>query len=373
MLELLVNGTEVCEMVTLSSETPLSQIEEFGLQFLGSGVSREVYKLSESHVLKVQTDAWGVHETANANEVALWQALTEEERDAGTFARVYLWADDYSWVISELIPHIGRDNRTAADRELYKRFGVGDLHGGNYGTREDGSWAIIDYGVSGERGSRQGRATGSNRCSCGLCGGCGMTKSTVHRTCAECGEHSNYCGAISCGHCGDCNCEWCAPEGCMCESWEGCNRRTCEDCDERNANRRKLARDSRLPTFVRNRLAVGGWADDAETMISLPHANYDVCRAHANERRGIVATVTDTAQIEMAFSNRYDIGLRIETVWQDGKMVTLPFYYVRDRFNEAKNHRTLEGWQVRNNANFKCGAEGFALVRHLVNVRNGNA
>lgn len=319
MLEILISTDEVCEMVKISPTDTAKHLMSYGLDILGSGVSRDVYALSDRLVLKVRNDncPYEMHSEANRNEVALWEDLSEEEREQGTFAKIYAWSEDYEWLIMERISEIGHGwhDRTEEDRDLMSRYGVGDMHDENYGARHDGTFAVIDYALNTE---------------------------------ALDGDF---------GHCScfNCTCQRCWPDGCECETFDGCHYRShkCEVCSGYRRSAYRLANDSRLPTIARNKArdVANGLADNYactradvvwEGCTTAEEAM--VCRECADKLR-FVGPDLDMAQGILEFPNRYAVGFetkRIRTLgayvvrngkrtWCDGRMVTVIAWFVRDR------------------------------------------
>lgn len=314
MIELLISTGEVCEMVTISpSDTAHRLMSTYRPNALGSGVSRDVYKLSDSLVLKVANgcEGFGIHDNANANEIALWESLSESERDSGTFARIFAYAEDSEWIISELIPYIGEgwSNQSADNRELIRKYEVSDLHADNYGMREDGSFAILDYGANSE-----GSEGSFVQCSC----------------CA-------------------CSCRKCNPEGCECEPFEGCHYHAyrCAVCSAAADAADVLAHCGDLPTVARNKArnvandfrgnyacqtAAVLWSGDTSEADSVKVCQ-DCADAQDERRRLADGPEPDLAQGILEFPNRYVVGLELRPGrWNGNHRELIPFYLVRDRF-----------------------------------------
>lgn len=337
-LEILISSDSVCELVTITPETDSDDIvNTYDLRHLGSGVSRAVYALSDQHVLKIARPvAWcpSVHERANSAEIALWEDLSEAERDQGTFARIFAYADDHSWIIAENIPYLGEGSPNDDDVELLRRYGVGDQHGENYGQREDGSYACIDYGYYG------GFRSADQPCYCGMC-----------------------------------DCDRCYPDGCDCGTFEGCHEHSkrCEICEDAENARRRIVRrqmandrswakcgiasrphDGRngrashvlgiLPSYVLARLErsaarlADGWADTRRQHVWSGDTSGDlimVCRECADvldEAERVADGIPDLEQGILMFPDRYVVGMVSRMQWMPKTGLTLcTFWFVRDR------------------------------------------
>lgn len=314
MIEILISTGEVCEMVTISpSDSAHRLMSTYRPNALGSGVSRDVYKLSDALVLKVANgcSGYGIHDNANANEIALWESLSEDERNSGTFARIFAYSEDAEWIISELIPFIGEGwgSRSADNMELIRKYNVTDLHGDNYGQRHDGSFAILDYGANSEG------SAGTYREPCECC---------------------------------ECSCQECWPEGCQCEPFEGCHYHEyrCEVCSVKADAADRLAHCADLPTVARDHArdvarAYRGnyacqtarvlWSGDTSEAYSVKVCE-DCADAEDERRRLADGPGPDMAQGILEFPNRYVVGLEIRPGrWNGNARELIPFYLVRDR------------------------------------------
>lgn len=189
-------------------------------KFLGSGVSRRVFALSETLALKVDnlSDSWA-HAGSNETEWNTYQDLCD--RGAGDLvAKIHAHADDFSWLIVERVEgtaeDLGReDGFYDVRRTLQSEYGIGDLHDGNMGRRHDGSWVAIDYAYIG--------------------GGAMMSDSEAC-DCEDCNMPSEC-------ECFNCDCDRCWPEGCGCETFEGCKMTRCEMCEHKGNHVRDIVND----------------------------------------------------------------------------------------------------------------------------------
>lgn len=168
------------------------------LQMLGCGVSRTTYALSDTEVLKYATDMYS-HAGNNRSEHAAWENIEGSEYES-CFARVYAISADGRWMVSERLEGTAGDlghrhGDTDTLEEMWNAaswFDISDLHDGNWGWREDGSAAILDYAMN------------------------------EHRSMEGCDSERCYCG--------DHQCDDCFPNGCTCEEFDGCRETACSRC-----------------------------------------------------------------------------------------------------------------------------------------------
>jgi hypothetical protein len=116
--------------------------------------------MDDKTVLKIARDAY--HVLFNQREIETWQAVKDTD-GAHRFFRPLAWADDYSWVTYERAPRIAsgweppghegivynlyHDPRWRAfETTMNELYGVSDTSAINVGVREDGSFAVLDYG-----------------------------------------------------------------------------------------------------------------------------------------------------------------------------------------------------------------------------------
>ena len=170
------------------------------LPCLGSGVSRSVYDLGDV-VLKI--DDGGNYAGNCASEVACWEEFKGTEHEH-LFARIHAYGR--GWIIAEKASPdytLYRSQEGADVRAQLEWLGIGDLHDGNLGFREDGSGCAIDYAFNEHR----------------------------HAVCSD--AISSAC------ECCECDCKRCWPNGCdcccslhcgECASGEGCQAPECSDC-----------------------------------------------------------------------------------------------------------------------------------------------
>ena len=280
------------------SVTPNMRREDFpAFPYLGSGVSREVYALSDNYVLKIAKtpDSFA---GGNREEVKFCESLSEEEMHL--VAKVYIAADDYSWIISERIESLEedceRDGNFHEVRNALTELGVRDLHPANMGRREDGTWCAVDYGYQ----------------------GAGWIADSVNGGHCSCDD----CNIPSCD-CGLCECDICAPEGCICDEWEGCNREGCERCED-------------------DALAIRNLLEAQEAKRINPFAVAMTLRLHANLAGGRANPITlPTAAINALRLRRAGIWLGTAcTVREDGN---------GDERNVCRPCANAEdGWNLRN-------------------------
>lgn len=167
------------------------------LEELGAGVSRTVYAISDTEVLKYAHNR-NSHAGNNRTEWDSYHRIAESDRHY--FAACYAISDDGVWMVSEraagsaydLGSDFGDDPWDAI--QTAEDYGISDLHDGNYGFRADGSALILDYAMGEDS----------------YCEPCG------------CGEH---------------DCEDCWPDGCDCSTWHGCRETLCSRCVRKNAHR----------------------------------------------------------------------------------------------------------------------------------------
>lgn len=135
---------------------------------LATGTTRAVFAHGDRHVLKSGCHTkWG--HMVNESEYHFWQKIKDTE-DAKFFAEIVDFAsfpdDDgnfltYGWLIMERVVHTLIDEYSKQGmsyakmceqpemrevRKIERRLNMSDLHPGNVGRRDDGSWVIIDYG-----------------------------------------------------------------------------------------------------------------------------------------------------------------------------------------------------------------------------------
>lgn len=169
------------------------------LEELGQGVSRQVFAISDTEVLKY---AYNIHSHAGNNRTE-WDAFHRiADCDRIYFAECYAISEDGRWMVSEraegtaydLGNDFGEDPWEAIS--VAEGYGISDLHDGNYGFRADGSALILDYA---------------------------MDSASDYADDCGCWEHE----------CGDC-----FPDGCDCGSFDGCNETLCSRCVARPAFKR---------------------------------------------------------------------------------------------------------------------------------------
>lgn len=231
------------------SHLSAEDIDKRSFRYLGSGVSREVYAISDTLVIKMMRENYsGGHEWAgnNEGEIAFYNNL--DDCDKNLVAKCFAIADDGSWLISERVAYvaeeIGMDSDAFEVREQLEDMGMGDLHPGNMGQREDGTWCAIDYAFSGG---------------------------------VQFGD-----GIYSCD-CFVCECQNCFPEGCGCETFDGCKMTRCEMCSSKRRNLRNIVDAQQAKMMWSNRPYKGckvasrarnGWAN----IVTLPTIAVDRMR-----------------------------------------------------------------------------------------------
>lgn len=87
------------------------------LQVLGEGTTRKVYVLTSKTALKLATNRQGVGQ--NSAEAK----MSQDPSIASIVARVLRSADDYSWIVSELVKPVG-DNTMQFHSRFDKEFGA---------------------------------------------------------------------------------------------------------------------------------------------------------------------------------------------------------------------------------------------------------
>lgn len=114
---------------------------------IGSGVYRTAYRISDDLVVKIAHDMDDDDHLCSKNEVDLYKVLPKADKPY--FARPFIWANDYSWVVYEYIPDVdtGLSNLDAV-LDMKRKHHVSDVHDENVGMRPDGTPCIIDYGGS---------------------------------------------------------------------------------------------------------------------------------------------------------------------------------------------------------------------------------
>lgn len=228
----------VSEDGILISDETLSEILPT-LDMLGEGISRKVYALSDSEVLKVGFNS-GNWFGDNSTEAKLWFSLDESDRKH--FAEVYAHSPSYKWIIAERAYCTLENCECSSHQKDYEDsldatidvgqdHNVSDLHYGNVGHRADGSYLLIDYAANGLSSSQSSDGSQSHECSC-----------------FECQHGKGYVGHEDSN--GDlvslsCECRYCREfADCECETWEGCRRQTCSVCECENAGTvRDIAKD----------------------------------------------------------------------------------------------------------------------------------
>lgn len=237
-------------MTTYYSESGLLVTDETyrglipSLRKLGAGVSRTVYALSETEVLKVAN----VRNSFAGNNQSEWDAYFDlEGTDLGQYlARCIAIADDGEWMVSERIvatfddgnPFSDPDIATTANESkrefltsiarLLGSAGIADLHGGNVGWRADGTAVVVDYafnsGVNADASSYN-----SEECECSLCrknAWHGMGQTCTDSDCSDCAirrqdnahDAGNLCDVEGCDDCAGLTLQWCD----RCERWAKC-------------------------------------------------------------------------------------------------------------------------------------------------------
>lgn len=116
-------------------------------QIIGSGDTRKVYSVPSSDhiydtdaVLKV--GSMGI----NYKEIQTWEYVESNPELESQFARIYDYADDYSWVLMEKVDtEVG--NIENIDKMLLRRNGynIGIIKDENVGLSERGCTVLVDY------------------------------------------------------------------------------------------------------------------------------------------------------------------------------------------------------------------------------------
>jgi hypothetical protein len=84
------------------------------LPVLGQGSSRTVFRLTSKKAIKLAHNKFGINQ--NKKEVEVWK----NEKEKRWIPRIYSWAHDYSWVVSELVnPDMGK-----VAKKVYQIFGM---------------------------------------------------------------------------------------------------------------------------------------------------------------------------------------------------------------------------------------------------------
>jgi hypothetical protein len=124
--------------------------KEHGLEFLGSGFHRKVFRVPEG-VLKVSTHLQDDRDYGNLSEAKAWEEAPPEIRKH--LVPVLGVAPNGSWLLAEYAPYTGRERtpkeekRAEAAWRALTRCGVIDLRGSNFA--DDGR--VLDYGSFGDR------------------------------------------------------------------------------------------------------------------------------------------------------------------------------------------------------------------------------
>lgn len=117
-----------------------------GLEYCDQGVSRKVYFLGDDAVLKV--DMGPSYAGGNHTELELWDRLDDEDRPY--FAAILAADPGGHWLVQERVliadEHEEDPNDTPEELEdIACKYGVRDLHCGNWGRRLDGHPVLVDY------------------------------------------------------------------------------------------------------------------------------------------------------------------------------------------------------------------------------------
>lgn len=190
--------------VLVSDETVDTVI--YSLPRLGSGISRDVYALSDTEVLKVSNSHHG-YAGGNDTEVAAWHTVAEEDRRY--FAAVLAHSPSFRWIVAERLAYTQCDlkyegiystlpNGSYIDHDsleemlaVAETYGIGDLHDRNYGVRFDGTYAMLDYACNEERDRCDCGSHGCADCHPGGCE-CGDWRNCVHEA-TLCSHRGTYC------------------------------------------------------------------------------------------------------------------------------------------------------------------------------------
>lgn len=202
----IVHASFISNSGVIISDDTISSVEQCGLEYLGSGISRRVFALDEQHVLKLER---GYYKTCNKTERDGWLAIADTPM-AVHFAPVVACSPSGEWLVmrraeSKLDSYTFSQWSNTTGRAL-NRAGCTDLHSGNVMEMRDGSVKVIDYGFDNLDASRfdssgvggNGSYDSDGTCRCDDC----LAEQSAYRHASQTCSHRLSNGHGSCARCG---------------------------------------------------------------------------------------------------------------------------------------------------------------------------
>lgn len=116
-------------------------------QMIDAGDTRKVYNVpSSSHGFDTEAVLKKGSLGINYKEIQTWEYVKSSPELKSQFARIYDYADDYSWILMERVD-IEAGNVEQIDRQLLTRNGynIGIIKDENVGLSERGCTVLVDY------------------------------------------------------------------------------------------------------------------------------------------------------------------------------------------------------------------------------------
>jgi len=114
------------------------------LKYMDSGSSRRVYRLNKTRVLKVASSKRGFEQ--NKYEVFVYNSVGDS-----LVARIYWYAPDYKWLISEYLDESDttcRQESRVMSGIIRSGIHIDEMH--EFGKDSKGRVKLLDYGLSSE-------------------------------------------------------------------------------------------------------------------------------------------------------------------------------------------------------------------------------